>query len=118
MTRKHTMSDDEARTLIDGIRQRCRGLAGNYEYFDDPDAVCELVEATLMGVGYDRSWVVGPFSDMLRKAVEQHQLTVARERERASAESAARMSDARRKKRGLLVFFAEARGRHRRYIGG
>lgn len=115
MTRKHTMSDDEARTLIDGIRQRCRGLAGNYEYFDDPDAVCELVEATLMGVGYDRSWVVGPFSDMLRKAVEQHQLTVARERERASA---ARMSDARRKKRGLLAIFAEARRRHRRYIGG
>lgn len=80
MNRKHTMSDDEARTLIDGIRQRCRGLAGHYEYFDDPDAVCELVEATLIGVGYNRSWVVGPFSAMLRKAVEQHQLTVAREK--------------------------------------
>ena len=69
---KKTMSDEAARALIVRIRQRCAGINGHHDHFNRPNTVCELVEATLVGVGYDPGWVNGPFSRMLRAASERH----------------------------------------------
>lgn len=78
MNHKRTMSDEDARNLIQFIKRRTRGIPGNtyMDYFHRPAVVCELVEATLLGLGYDADWVLGPFDQMLNKAVEEHQKIV------------------------------------------
>lgn len=76
MNNKHAMSDDEAQKLIAFIKRRCQGIEGNFDYFMNPSEVCEIVESTLIGLGYDPYWVVGPFSQMLKNAVEAHRHSV------------------------------------------
>lgn len=76
MNSNHTMNDEKAKTLIKFIKRRCQGVNGNYDYFMNPAEVCEIVESTLIGIGYDPYWVVGPFARMLRKEVEKHRHSV------------------------------------------
>lgn len=73
MNKKHTMNDTDAQDLISFIRQRAIGGAdGTMDHFCNWPAVSDLVESTLVGVGYDPDWVYGTFSDKLKKAVDTH----------------------------------------------
>lgn len=73
-----SMTDKEARELIEFIRRRTRGIPGSeyMDYFHHSPTVCELVESTLIGLDYDPDWVCGQFSDMLEAAVEKHRHNV------------------------------------------
>lgn len=106
MNHKRTMSDQEARALIDFIRRRAGcGIPwqSDFDYFYRVSTTCELVEATLIGLGYDEDWVIGPFSRMLKKEAQQHRNKVLGWADRNRPQP--------KKRRGWL-FFAEARRRH------